>query len=80
MVLKEGRRHDARDRRGRDRDVIRNIRARLEQAAAVATLAEACINAGSPVQALTVVLDAEQPIHEVNTFLSAASLINRAQH
>jgi hypothetical protein len=28
-------------------------------------------------QALTVVLDAEQPIQEVTTFLNAASLINR---
>lgn len=60
-------------------DVIKKIRARLEQAAAVARLAEASINAGSPAQALTVVLDAEQSIHEVNTFFNAASLINRAQ-
>jgi hypothetical protein len=58
-------------------DVIKNIRGRLEQAAAVAKLAEACVDAGKPAQALTVVLDAEQPIHEVNTFLYAASLINR---
>jgi hypothetical protein len=58
-------------------DVIKNIRARLEHAAAVAKLAEACIDGGSAMQALTVVLDAEQPIHEVTTFLNAASLINR---
>jgi hypothetical protein len=61
-------------------DVINEIRARLEQAAAVARLAEACINAGSPAQALTVVLDAERPIHEVNTFLNTASLMYRHVH
>ena len=61
-------------------DVIKKIPVRLEQAAAAAKLAEACVNAGRPAQALTVVLDAERPIHEVNTFLNAASLINRAQH
>jgi hypothetical protein len=58
-------------------DVIKRIRARLEHAAAVAKLAEACIDGGSAIQALTVVLDAEQPIHEVTTYLKAASLINR---
>jgi hypothetical protein len=58
-------------------DVIKKIRARLEQAAAVARLAESCIDARNPDQALTVVLDAEQPIQEVSTFLNAASLINR---
>ena len=58
-------------------DVIKKIRARLEHAAAVAKLAEACIDGGSASQALTVMLDAEQSIHEVTTFLNAASLINR---
>jgi hypothetical protein len=58
-------------------DVIKKIRARLEHAAAVAKLAEACIDGGSAIQALTVLLDAEQPIHEVTTYLNAASLINR---
>jgi hypothetical protein len=61
-------------------DLIKEIRARLEQAAAVARLAEACINAGSPAQALTVVLDAKRPIHEVNTFLNTASLMHRRAH
>ena len=60
-------------------DVIRKIQARLEQAAAVARLAEACINAGSAAKALTVMLDAEQPIDEVTTYLNAR-LINRAQY
>ena len=61
-------------------DVIKEIRAQLEQAAAVARLAEACIDAGSPAQALTVALDAERPIHEVNTFLNTASLMHRRAH
>jgi hypothetical protein len=50
-------------------DVIKKIRTRLEHAAAVAKLAEACIDGGSATQALTVVLDAEQPINEVTTYL-----------
>jgi hypothetical protein len=56
-------------------DVIKKIRTRLEQAAAVARSAEACIDAGNPAQALTIVFDAALPIYEATTFLNAASLM-----
>jgi hypothetical protein len=58
-------------------ELIKNLRGRLEQAAAVARLAQSCIDGGSAMQALTVVLDAEQPIQEATAFLNAANLINR---
>jgi hypothetical protein len=58
-------------------ELIKKVRARLEQAAAVARLAQSCIDGGNVMQALTVVLDAEQPVHEATAFLRAASLINR---
>ena len=58
-------------------ELIKKARARLEQAAAVARLAQSCIDGGSAMQALTVVLDAEQAVHEATAFLKAASLINR---
>ena len=58
------------------RHFIKEIRDRLDHAAAVANAAEACIEAGSPAQALIIVLDVEQQIYEANTLLNAASLIN----
>jgi hypothetical protein len=33
--------------------------------------------AGHPDQAVTIILDIEQPLYETTTFLNAASLINR---
>lgn len=59
------------------RDFIKEIRTRLDQAAAVARAAEACVEAGSPEQAVTIVLDVEQQLYEATTLLNAASLINR---
>ena len=53
------------------------IRERLDKAAAVAKAAEACSHAGNVDQALTIVLDVEQPLYEVTTYLNAASLLNR---
>ena len=57
------------------KDFIKEIRARLDHAVAVAKAAEACADAGSPAQAVTIVLDVEQPIYEVTTFLNATALI-----
>jgi hypothetical protein len=53
------------------------IRERLDHAAAVARAAECCAQAGHPDQAITIILDIEQPLYETTTFLNAASLINR---
>jgi hypothetical protein len=53
------------------------MRERLEQAAAIAKAADACAEAGSVEKAIEVALDIEQLVYEVNTFLNAASLMNR---
>ena len=39
--------------------------------------AEACATVGNIAKAIEIALDVEQIIYEVNTFLNAASLINR---
>ena len=56
---------------------LREMRERLERAASIAKAAEACANAGNVEKGIEVVLDVEQPIYEVNTFLNAASMIHR---
>jgi hypothetical protein len=59
------------------RECLKAIRSRLEQALSIAKAAVACAEAGNPDKAVTIVLDVEQLIYEVNTFLNAASLMNR---
>lgn len=59
------------------RSFLSGIRERLDKSAAVAQAAEACARAGNIEQALNIVLDVEQPLYEVTTFLNAASLMNR---
>jgi hypothetical protein len=59
------------------RECLKAIHNRLEQAAAIARAASACVNAGDPDRAVTIVLDVEQLICEVNTYLNAASLMTR---
>lgn len=56
---------------------LTEMRTRLEQAASITKAAEACANAGNIEKAIEIALDVEQLIYEVNTFLNAASLINR---
>ena len=46
-------------------------------AASIARAAQACADAGNIEKGIEIALDVEQPIYEVNTFLNAASLINR---
>jgi hypothetical protein len=58
-------------------ECLRAIRDRLEQAAAVVKAADACAEADNPDKAVTIMLDVEQLVYEVNTYLDAASLINR---
>jgi hypothetical protein len=62
------------------KDLIVKMRLRLDDAAALAKEAEACVDAGNPAQALTIVIDAALPIYEATTFLNAVSLIDRAEH
>jgi hypothetical protein len=52
-------------------DFLKCIRERLDEVAAIAKAAEASPRAATPV------LDVEQLVYEVNTFLNAASLLNR---
>lgn len=56
---------------------FREIRQRLESAMAVAKAAEACAEAGSVEQALSVSLDLEEDVYDVRTLLNAASLVVR---
>jgi len=56
---------------------ISEMRDRLEEAAAIAKAASACAESGNISKAIEIALDVEQLIYEVNTFLNAASLMNR---
>jgi hypothetical protein len=56
---------------------LKEMRERLEQAANIAKAAETCAEAGNVEKGIEIALDIEQLIYEVNTFLNAASLINR---
>ena len=56
---------------------IKEMRERLDQAAAIAKAAETCANVGSIEKAVEIANDVEQLIYEVNTLLNAASLMNR---
>ena len=56
---------------------LKQMRERLERAASIAKAAEACADAGNVEKGIEVALDVEELICEVNTFLNAASMINR---
>ena len=56
---------------------LKYMRDRLEKAASIARAAEACADSGNVEKGIEVALDVEQMIYEVNTFLNAASMINR---
>ncbi len=56
---------------------LTEMRSRLEKAASIAKAAEACALAGNVEKGICIALDIEQTVYEVNTFLNAASMINR---
>ncbi len=56
---------------------LTEMRARLEKAVSIARAAEACAVSGNVEKGVEVALDVEELIYEVNTFLNAASMINR---
>ena len=60
------------------KECLKEIRQRLDRAAAIANAAEACADAGSTDQAITIVLEIEELSYEVNTFLNAATLMKRS--
>lgn len=56
---------------------VTQMRELLDQAAGIAKAAQVCAEAGNIEKAIAIVLDVEQLIYEVTTFLNAASLMNR---
>jgi hypothetical protein len=56
---------------------IRQMRARLDEAASIGKAAEACVGTGNFSKGIEIALDVEQLLYEVNTFLNAASMIHR---
>jgi hypothetical protein len=56
---------------------VKEMCERLDRAASIGKAAEACADAGNIEKAIEIALDVEQLIYEVNTFLNAASMINR---
>ena len=56
---------------------LRQMRARLDEAASITKAAEACADAGNFSKGIEIALDVEQLLYEVNTFLNAASMIHR---
>lgn len=56
---------------------LKQMRERLERAASIARAAEACADADNVEKGIEVALDVEELVYEVNTFLNAASMINR---
>jgi len=56
---------------------IRQMRARLDEAAGIAKAAETCADTGNLSKGIEIALDVEQLLYEVNTLLNAASLIHR---
>ena len=56
---------------------LKQMRERLDEAACIARAAQACADACNVEKVIEVALDIEQLIYEVNTFLNAASMINR---
>jgi hypothetical protein len=55
------------------------IRDRLTDAAAVAKAAVTCAESGSELQAVRIVLDVEEMIHEASTLLNGVTLLNRTR-
>jgi len=56
---------------------LTQLRARLEKAAGIAKVAETHAVSGDVEKGIEVALDLEEIVCEVNTFLNAASMINR---
>jgi hypothetical protein len=59
------------------KECLTEISSRLSDASAIAKAAVTCAEGGNADDAIKIALDVEQLIHEANTLLNAASLINR---
>jgi hypothetical protein len=56
---------------------MKEIRDRLDQAAAIGKAADACAEAGSCTKAVELSMDLEQLLYEATTLVNSASLLNR---
>ena len=56
---------------------LKETRERLDHAASIARAAQTCADTANVEKGVEIAFDVEQLIYEVNTFLDAASLINR---
>ncbi len=56
---------------------LKEMRERLDHAASIARAAQTCADTGNVEKGVEIALDVKPLIYEVNTFLNAASLINR---
>jgi hypothetical protein len=56
---------------------MKEIRDRLDQAAAIGKAADACAEAGSCIKAVELSMDLEQLLYEATTLVNSASLLNR---
>jgi hypothetical protein len=59
------------------RTYLTELRTRLDKAAGIARVVDACAGAGFCDKALEITLDIEQPRYEATTLLNAVSPINR---
>jgi hypothetical protein len=59
------------------RDLLKEIRSRLDKVGGIAKAAEACADAGNAEKAVEIALGIDQPLYEITTLLNAASLLNR---
>jgi hypothetical protein len=57
--------------------IISEIHSKLSEAARIAKAAEACVQAGSIAEGVSVSMDIEQLIYEAGRLQDAASLLNR---
>jgi hypothetical protein len=56
---------------------LREISGRLTDAAAIAKAAVTCAESGSEHQAVSIVLELDEMLHEANTLLNGVTLLNR---
>ena len=56
---------------------LKEMRKRLDRAASIARAAQTCADTGNVEKGVEIALDVEQLIYKVNTFLNAASLVDR---
>ena len=59
------------------KDLVKEMRRRLEQSAHIAKAAHACAVAGSPEKGIEIVSDLDEDLHEVDKLLGATLAVRR---